>query len=42
MMNIDHESGRAVFISMVLLFDAPHSGNTLSNNAIASESMRAK
>jgi hypothetical protein len=42
MINIDHESGRAVFISIVLLFDAPHNGSTLRSTAIASESMRAK
>ncbi|EDP59190.1 hypothetical protein AND4_15560 [Vibrio sp. AND4] len=42
MINIDHESGLAVFISIVLLLDAPHNGSALSNNAIASEIMRAK
>ncbi|MCV5960349.1 hypothetical protein OFO30_33715, partial [Escherichia coli] len=42
MMNIDQDRGRAVFISIVLLFDAPHSGSTESSTAIAKDKMRAK
>lgn len=39
-MNIPQDKGRALFISILLLRDAPIKGNTLNNTASASEMTR--